>query len=152
MNVLNIHRASDTGAWGIRLFWAFRRHAPGWVFRSMYRPNSYLYMEFPQDLPWADAREWWKWADVVHLHNDFRTAKVMEARGAKPAVIQLHGSQFRDNPRMVLDEMRKRGAIGIVSTLDLYLLAPDDLTWVGSPYDLEWLWDLRQQALSEKAA
>jgi hypothetical protein len=144
LTVLSINRGADTGGWGWRLFNAFRQHAPDWTLRSMVRPNAFMYLEYPQDLTWVDAREWWKNADVVHLHNDYRTAKVFEQRGpAKSAIIQYHGSAFRENPQGVLAEQRRRGAIGIVSTLDLHLIAPDDLEWVGSPYDLDWLASLR---------
>jgi hypothetical protein len=151
LTVLNIHRGQDTGGWGWRMYNAFRQHAPGWTFRSVVRPNAFVYIAYPEDLTWLDAKRWWARADVVHLHNDFSTAKVMEkGRRPKPAVIQYHGSAFRANPSGVLEEQRKRGAIGLVSTLDLYLLSPDDLEWVGSPYDLDWLASLRIEA--QKAA
>lgn len=144
LTVLSIARTQDTGGWGWRLFNAFRRLAPDWTLRSVYRPNGFLYIEYPEDLTWMDARNWWAKADVVHLHNDFQTAKTMEQRGgAKPEVIQFHGSMFRADPTGVLDTMRRRGAIGIVSTLDLYLIAADDLEWVPSPYDIDWLQSLR---------
>lgn len=147
LTVLSIARSQDTGGWGWRLFAAFRRLAPGWTFRSAYRPNGFIYIEYPEDLTWMDARDWWAKADVVHLHNDFTTANIMEKRGgAKPEVIQFHGSMFRTDPTGVLDQMRQRGAIGIVSTLDLWLIVPDDLEWVGSPYDIDWLQSLRAEA------
>ena len=81
---------------------------------------------------------------MVHLHNTFQTAKIMEPRGGKkPAVIHYHGSAFRANPQGILAEQKQRGAIGLVSTLDLFLIAPDELEWLPSPYDLDWLASLR---------
>ena len=145
LNVLSIQRGQDTGGQSIRLKWAFDHCAPEWTFRSMVRPNAFLYIQYPEDLTWHDARTEWAKADVVHLHNDFRTAHTMKQRGPeKPAVVHYHGSAFRAD-QSPLVEQRRRGAIGLVSTLDLYLLAPDDLEWLPSPYDIDWLQSLREQ-------
>lgn len=152
MTILSITRGQDTGGWGWRLMNAFRQYSD-WTLRSIVRPNSFLYLQYPQDeLTWTDAKAWWKRADVVHLHNDFAVAKILEPRyGVKPTVVQVHGTAFRENPTGVLQEIRKRGAIGIASTLDLVLIAPDLLEWCPSPYDLDWLMSLRKQALEVAA-
>jgi hypothetical protein len=146
VNVLNVHRGPDTGGTGHRINEAFRRHAPDWTFRSVYAPNAFLYTDYPTEIPWSaeTVRELWKEADVLHLHNNFATAKVFERmQKPKAAIIHYHGSAFRQSPKAHLAEQRRRGIQGIVSTLDLWLLAPDDLEWFPSPFDLEWLASLR---------
>lgn len=141
ITVLSVNAGQDLAGIGIRLKQAFDRHAPDWSFHSVARSQTYL--DYPTDRPWDDARELWDAADVVHLHNNFRTAAILE-QGRKPAVIHHHGTYFRDNRVALLRESRRRGAIGIASTLDLYLLAPDQLEWLPAPYDIDWLAGLRR--------
>lgn len=108
----------------------------------MYAPNSFVYIEYPQDLEWdrQTGLELYRNADVVHLHNGFRTARIFEKDGPpKPALVQYHGTQFRSTPMVPIKEQRRRGAVGIVSTLDLWLIAPEDTEWLPSPYNLDWL-------------
>jgi hypothetical protein len=146
VNVLNIHRGQDTGGQGWRIFDAFRRLEPGWTLRSMYRPNSFTYIEYPGDLEWDGelAKRMYAEADVVHLHNGFNTADIIERhRHRKPAVVHYHGTAFRTNPRAFLNKQGQRNATGIVSTLDLWLLKPEMLEWLPSPYNLAWLGSLR---------
>lgn len=145
MNVLAISHTDDIGGQGIRIKEAFDRHAPGWIYHSIARPSTFgLYMRYPADLPWSAAKETWSEADVVHLRNDFRVAQMLEGKqGEKPAVVHYHGSLFRTDPWRRLAEQRKRGSIGLVSTLDLLLIAPDDLEWLPSPYNLDWLASLK---------
>jgi hypothetical protein len=144
LTVLSITRGADTGGQSWRIFDLFRRLEPEWTVRSIVRPNAFEYIQYPQDLTWWDAKEWWTKADVVHLHNTFTVAKTMEQRASsRPSVIHYHGTSFRDNPTGVLTEQRRRGAVGIVSTLDLHLISPGNLQWLPSPYDLEWLASLK---------
>lgn len=144
VNVLNIHAGQDTGGQGIRIKRAFDRHAPEWTYRACFDPKTFEYLGYPTDLPWRDAKDAWAAADLVHLRNDFRTARMFERRrGEKPAVVHYHGTLFRTDPFARLAEQRRRGAIGLVSTLDLWLIAPDETEWVPAPYDLEWLTSLR---------
>ena len=63
-----------------------------------------------------------------------------------PAVIQHHGTYFREHAPRLLREQRARKAIGLASTLDLWLMAPDDLEWLPAPYDGEWLRSFRKPA------
>jgi hypothetical protein len=146
VNILNIHKGQDTGGQGWRIADAFRRLAPDWKLRSMYRPNSFTYLEYPADMEWDGevAKALYAEADVVHLHNGFATADIFERyRHRKPAVVHYHGSLFRQNPRAFLGKQEQRRAIGIVSTVDLWLLSPNQLEWLPSPYNLEWLASLR---------
>lgn len=139
--VLSINAGQDLAGIGIRLKQAFDRHAPDWSFHSVVMSQTYL--DYPIDRPWGDARDLWDLADIVHLHNNFRTAEILET-GRKPSVIHHHGTFFRQNVRTLLRQSRKRHAVGIASTLDLYLVAPDELEWVPAPYDVEWLANLRR--------
>ena len=145
VNILNISRGFDTGGQGWRIYDAFRR-LTDWNLRSMYRPNAFLYLDYPADLAWDAeiARQLYAEADVVHLHNGFGTAQIIERWGKrKPAVVHYHGTAFRQNPLAHLSQQRQRGALGIVSTLDLLLISPNELEWLPSPYNLEMLRDLR---------
>lgn len=130
----------DIGGQGFRISQAFRKHAPGWVLRSLAKAQSYL--AYPMDLPYRThtLEDLYQKADVVHVRNDFVAYDRLAAKfGPKPVLIHYHGSKFRGNPEHYLREQRKRGAIGLVSTLDLWLLGPDDLTWLPAPYDVDWL-------------
>lgn len=140
MNVLNIHRGQDTGGWGHRLKEAFDRHTD-WRFRSMYAPNAFLYIDYPHDLEWdrKQGAKLWKEADVIHLHNGFRVAHIFEKVGERPMVAQYHGTAYRQHPGQMLKDQVRHNAVGIVSTLDLWLIAPELTEWVPSPYNLEWL-------------
>lgn len=140
MNVFNVHRGQDTGGWGHRLGEAFKGD-PDVRFTSMYAPNAFLYIGYPADLEWdrkAGAKIW-KQADVVHLHNGFRAAHIFDKAGRKPLLAQYHGTAFRHNPGRMLQDQVRHDAVGIVTTLDLWLIAPEFTEWLPSPYDLDWL-------------
>lgn len=143
MRIFNVHRGADTGGWGHRLEEAFRDD-PAVEFDSMYAPNAFMYIDYPDSCPWdrKTAEQLWKAADLVHLHNGFRVARLFERHGDRPILVQYHGSKYRANPSTLLHEQRRRGATAIVSTLDLWLIAPEDTEWLPSPYDLSWLKDL----------
>lgn len=143
MNVIVVSRAFDTGGQGWRISEAFRKHA-GWVVRSMAKIPTYL--AYPVDLPfrWKHLEELYQSCDVFHARNDFRIYDQLASKfGPKPVVIHYHGTSFRGDANRRIAEQRKRGAIGLVSTLDLYLLAPDDLEWMPAPYDVDWLAAMR---------
>ncbi|MCA1570820.1 MAG: hypothetical protein LC798_10985, partial [Chloroflexi bacterium] len=124
---------------------AFGRHAPDWTVNSAV--HSAAYTDYPIDQPWRQPvlRQLWEAADVAHLHNRFSTARLFEKHvGAKPTLIHYHGTVFRSDPWHLLREQRQRRAVGIVSTLDLWGIAPDDLTWLPAPYDLDMLMEIRR--------
>lgn len=137
MNVLNISPRTDVGGSGIRLKRAFDRWTD-WTYRSVVRrTNQFAY---PTDLAWNDTPPAWAQADVVHVRQMFTPERLLRAE-PKPYVIQHHGTFFREHWRDLLDEQRRRKAIGLVDTLDLWLMAPDDLTWLPAPYEVD---DLRR--------
>lgn len=149
MKVLSVQKGADTAGQAIRMKEAFERHAPDWGFRAMTQPGAGDYIAYPHDLKWSNktVKEMWPDIDVLHVHNNFHTLHWMERRwpamARKPTVIHHHGTDFRQNRDTRLDEQRQRRAVGITSTLDLYLLAPDELEWVPAPYDVDWLASLR---------
>jgi hypothetical protein len=145
MKILSVHAGMDTGGQSARIKQAFDRHSD-WSFRYATKPTGFSYINYPGDLPFRPMalRQMWSEIDVVHAHNDFRAVRMLEQEFAdKPAVIHYHGTSFRGAPFPRLAEQRKRGALGIVSTLDLWLLAPEETEWLPAPYDLEWLASLR---------
>lgn len=140
-SVLSINAGQDPAGIGVRLAQGFRRHS-AWDFHSIARFQTYI--DYPVDRTWDDAGRLWAAADVVHLHNNFATARLFEGR-RKPSVIHHHGTMFRQSPAELLAETRERRAVGIASTLDLYLMAPDELVWVPAPYDVDGLARLRRR-------
>jgi hypothetical protein len=145
MRILSVHAGMDTGGQSARMKRAFDR-LTDWQFRYATKPIGFSYISYPGDMPYRPValRAMWPDIDVVHAHNDFRAVRMLEASFAdKPTVIHYHGTAYRGDPFPRLAEQRKRGALGIVSTLDLWLIAPDDTEWLPAPYDLAWLASLR---------
>jgi len=147
--VASIHSGQDTGGQSWRLKQAFDRHAPGWTFRAMNQRQTYI--NYPTDLPWRRraAEELAREADVIHWHNGYATARVLKMTD-KPAVTHHHGTMFRSDPNRFVAEQRLFGGIGLVSTLDLWLLAPDDTVWLPAPYRIDALLDMRAKARPDK--
>lgn len=130
----------DTGGQGIRIVEAFRKHSPDWDVRSMARAAQY--MNYGTDLPYRKRvlDEKYPQCDVIHVRNHFgEYDQLAKKHGPKPVLIHYHGTRFRGNPDAHLAQQRERGAIGVVSTLDLWLLAPEELEWLPSPFDVDWL-------------
>jgi hypothetical protein len=133
VRILNASHVADTGGNGWRTAQAFARLAPDWHYRSTCRTTNYL--AYPRDLPWERAISEWKRADVVHVRDGFQAERLLRAP-RRPTVIHQHGTQFRRHRDALLREQRQRRAIGLAATLDLYLMAPDDLIWAPALYDL----------------
>ena len=140
MRVLNVSHMADTGGNGIRTKRAFDK-LTDWHYRSTCIGQNYL--AYPRDLPWDEALAEWKRADVVHVRDYFVAEKRLGAP-RRPTVIHHHGTQLRKRYRELLPEQRRRGAVGLASTLDLLAYGPDDLTWAPALYDLDWLASMRQ--------
>ncbi len=142
MNVLLLIGTFDIGGQGIRIKRAFDR-IPGWTVHTVSVPSYHAY---PTDLPlrMKQLEELYQASDVIHVRVDFSPYDRLAARhGPKPVVIHHHGSRFRADPHRFIREQRERGAVGIVSTLDLWLLAPNDTVWLGAPYDVDALAAMR---------
>lgn len=140
MRILNASHLADTGGNGWRTAMAFSRHAPGWHYRFTCRERNWL--RYPVDLPWKQALDEWRLADVVHVRDGFQSESMLGAP-QRPTVIHHHGTQFRLHRDRLLREQRSRRAIGLAATLDLWLMAPDDLVWAPALYDLDSLAALR---------
>lgn len=137
MNVLSAHRGNDTGGTGFRISQAFR-YDPEVTFHSACNPDAVLpYLAYPIDVPWDwdMIRELHAEADLFHARNDWSTYVRLSSR--LPAVIHYHGTNFRLLSAQRLREQKERQALGLVSTLDLWLIRPEELEWLPSPYDLE---------------
>lgn len=149
MNVLLFNAGADTGGVLSSIVRAFRG-VPGWTVRSLVSSTNYI--RYPMDLQWTRPiiSKHWLEADVIHLHHDFRSAELMR-RGytgqklpQRPYVLEFHGTGFREQPFTHLREMRANRALGVVSTLDLYLLAPRELEWLPAAVDSKEIAKLRQ--------
>jgi hypothetical protein len=144
MRVLSAHRGNDTGGTGWRIANAFRND-PEVTFHSACNSSSVLpYLDYPEDVPWDLQRiqELYREADLFHARNDWSTYGRLGGR--KPALIHYHGTNFRTLHAQRLREQKEHAAIGLVSTLDLWLIKPEMLEWLPSPYDLEMLSEYQQ--------
>lgn len=116
--------------------------------RSAHRDTPY--MEFPEDLVWnsrtePEIRRLMKEADVLHLNNSARPWMVLGGREMKkPVLLHHHGTLFRNGAQSLLDMARLYNMTQAVSTLDLWLIAPEVLTWLPTAYDLDELAALRK--------
>lgn len=140
LNVLAVSPSFDIGGQGARLTQAFERHGAGWTFRSMVKMVSYL--AYPVDLPFRrkHLEELYQACDVFHARLDFGLYDQLAAKyGSKPVILHAHGTKYRADPNRYVRDAKERGAIIVCSTLDLWLLAPDDSVWLAAPYDVDWL-------------
>lgn len=144
VNVLSVVLGSDPAGISVGIATAFQTERD-WSVRSLISKQNYI--DYPVDLDWSlpNLIAYWEAADVVHLHHGFVTAdRVIRGFAGrrlqrKPYVVQYHGTGFRENWRAHLTELRDRKAVGLTSTLDLWLLGPDLLEWLPSPVNVEWL-------------
>jgi glycosyltransferase involved in cell wall biosynthesis len=152
MRVFSVNMGADTAGISYGQKVAFDQvRAPGWSYRSMVSSNNYI--DYPKDLAWNYRRlaQVWAWADVVHCQNNWLTVERIEngwatlpPQSRKPYVMTWHGGDFRDHPERDLSRLREFGAVGLVSTLDLWLLAPDRVEWAPNPVDIVNLTRLRR--------
>jgi glycosyltransferase involved in cell wall biosynthesis len=138
--VLIVAPGEDTGGVGIGIVSAFRKHAPDWDVRFVRRTNNYI--NYPADIEWladGDAVEKHvlelnEQADVIHF---FLKCVPLPGWDTKGIVLHHHGTAFRRNALSLLKWAEDHRAISIASTMDLVALAPDTVTWLPNPYDLE---------------
>ena len=136
MKVVHYLPFDDIGGVGYRSASALNRHYPDWSAQAWAGAPSYL--QFPQHSTWDwdVIEEAVAEADVFHSHD--HRAKV----GRRWAdVITFHGTGFRQNPKGAI--RHADGARVLVSTLDLWLQAPDHVTWMPQMDDLDWLASFR---------
>ena len=148
MNVLVFTLGADTGGVLGGIARAFRG-VQGWNVRSFCNIDNYI--GYPHDLdPTREVLlEQWEQADVVHLHHDFRSFEkaykiARKVLPPKPFVLEYHGTGFREHSEYHLIEQRYAKALGVTSTLDLYLLSPKELEWLPPAVNVDALAEMRQ--------
>jgi glycosyltransferase involved in cell wall biosynthesis len=150
VKVIIVAPGADTGGQGIAIKRAFDKHAPGWTVRSVTKKNNYLAQE--PDLMWDrdedEIRAFYAEADVVHVRLTARALRDLDdwKQPRKPFVYHHHGTLFRDGPRPHIRWAQRCGAQLVVSTLDLWQIAPNDLQWLPAPIDIDRLAAIRAAA------
>jgi hypothetical protein len=144
MKILSLPLGADTGGVSNAIGKAFE-DVPGWQFRAIISTLNYL--DYPRDMAWSKdtVRHFWYWADVVHLHHTMAYLDKLQAwhLPPRPYVLQFHGTGFREDPASYLAEMRQHRAIGLVATLDLWLLA-SETEWLPCPVSIERMQEIRR--------
>lgn len=133
MKLLSYSPYDDTGMLGYNLASAWDACRPEDTYHAVCGAPSYL--NFPQHDPWdwRTIKRWWREADAVHLHDGFH-----QMPSKRPGtVVTWHGTGFRTASDTLLQHQREHGGIGTVSTLDLWLIAPDDVMWLPAPHNLQ---------------
>ena len=143
MKVLSFSAYDDLGGAGWNTATAFNRHRPDWTYRAVRGAPSYL--QFPEHTAWdwGDICRWFEDSDVVHLHDGYHAIPTVSR-----FVCTYHGVGFREQPAHFLRTQTELRATGLVSTLDLWLLAPDDVQWAPAAHDLDWYAELRSAYLA----
>lgn len=144
MRVLNIPGGQDTGGNGWRAYEAFRAFRPDWTYDL--RVSKKTYIGYPVPEPWDldEARQLWAKADVVHLRNNWAIEDKLGGVPGRPAVMHHHGTFYRSLHESLLYEAKRRHALTVCATLDLWLIHPDDTEWLPSLFDLDWLATFRR--------
>lgn len=140
MKIFSYSPYDDTGAAGYRMAMAFDAHGPaGWEYRAVRGAPSYLQFPAHDAWDWPSIVSWWAEADIRHTHDH-----APDVDGIRTAdVITFHGTGFREDPAGHVAIAEAIGARALVSTLDLWLLAPDQTTWCPQIDDLDWLASFR---------
>lgn len=139
MKLLSYSPYDDTGMLGYNLAAMWHQERPEDSYRQVCGAPSYL--NFPQHdrWDWDNIVHWWNEADVVHLHDGFHA---MPTRRRSGIVVTWHGTGFREASTLLLKQQKRHRCIGTVSTLDLWLLAPDDVEWLPAPHDTMSYWHM----------
>ena len=130
MKVVQYLPYDDVGGVGFRTARALNRHRPDWDVKAYRGAPSYL--QFPEHSRWhwpTIARDCYE-ADVVHSHD--HRAKIVNRLAD---VVTFHGTGFREGPAASL--AHAGDARVLVSTLDLWLQAPDEVEWMPQMDDLD---------------
>lgn len=124
MRIVNV-TTGDTGNQSYLLSKAINEHTRH-ASRSFIRQTYY---EWPHDVMWrsewqgsipAWIQAYWATADVVHLHNRWQRAKYWAEAPKAAWIVHQHGQwPDRDRYELELDVDRERGAIRVVSTINL---------------------------------
>jgi hypothetical protein len=143
--VLNLSLGQDTGGQQMRLQDAWPLYYPEDEYTSVTSTPTFYPIKHRYNLSIL-KNELWPKADVVHLNNDLRYIerfrKMLDPNG-KRLIIHHHGTMFRTALKYHLDAIRQYRATAIVSTVDLWALAPEHTTWQPQTYQLHELQSYR---------
>jgi hypothetical protein len=134
VNILLYSPGQDTGGQGVRLKALLERHVPGIVVRSAIWKTTYL--DYPTDVVISrprEARELFRWADVIHLRHSLRPWT--QFGGVKPALLHHHGARFIANHGPIFREADRLGIPQVVSGLEMQQLEPGT-AWLPQPHDI----------------
>lgn len=140
MKIATFAGGDDIGGTGYRTATAFNRLRPDWQYRAYCLHPSYL--RYPTHTPW-DRRgmAYWNAADVRHTHD---YVPELTGQTKRPHVITFHGTGFRETPDRHLNYAAEKGVARVlVSTLDLWLMRPDDVEWMPQIEDVDALAAMR---------
>lgn len=145
MRALIVSAAVDPNGEAMRYKAASERHG-GAAIRAV-TGSSHTFKRMPVDIYYAGnggaIARLWADADVIHLNNRFTPHERFDEGQGKPTVLHHHGALFRVDPEASLTLARRRGWLTAASTLDLAEIAPDVVTWLPTPFDLNELAALR---------
>lgn len=153
INVVLFTSTFDTGGQGWRIKRAFDRYqSPEFSVRSIHTAEAYF--DYPHDVRYMAGQEHTygltEAADVLHFRNHFGGLKRLRASGRPVGLIlHHHGTKFRGEHAVLAAEAREKGAIQLVSTLDLTVLE-HDVTWLPSLFDVSELANLRLAAEAKR--
>lgn len=143
MKVVHYLPYDDIGGVGFRSARALNRHQPDWQVNAYQGAPSYLQFPHHSAWHWPTIAQQWLEADVRHSHDHRAEIAAVPAN-----VVTFHGTGFRENPSGLLQHAGD--ARVLVSTLDLWLLAPDDVEWMPQIDDLDDLATFRTPSGSDR--
>jgi hypothetical protein len=135
MKILNLSLGQDTGGQQMRLQDAWPLYHPQDSYFSMTSTHTFYPIKNRYNLA-SLVKEYWPWAEVIHLNNDLRYIERFRQlnRRGKSLVIHHHGTMFRTALQHHLDALQLYRAVAITSTVDLHALAPEQTTWIPQAY------------------
>lgn len=119
----------------MRLQDAWPIHFPDDEYISVTSTKTFYQIRNKLNLPTLTQVQW-PWADLVHLNNDLRYIERFKKLRLKrkAVVIHHHGTMFRTRPDYHLQALREYRAKAIMSTVDLWAMAPEETTWMPQTY------------------
>jgi len=136
VKILNLSLGQDTGGQQMRLQAAWPKYHPEDEYLSVTSTKTFYEIKHRYNLATLTKVQWPN-ADVVHLNNDLRYIerfRRLNTRG-KAVIVHHHGTMFRTRPDYHLQALKAYRATAIMSTVDLWAMAPEQTTWQPQTYD-----------------